>query len=171
MKARQILYINTVSCQNLPTLASAHFFWQNSMLTKSTMATTGLTLALIASNVTWATYALYQDEAMRHWQQSADDTATLLNQALSVLPVAADEDASQHEVIAAAQRSGATTAPYEKGGYIWVESLGMKFNDHGRLVSVATSDQDQEIEPQNAEDIRMDGGTVASHTGMGRGSI
>lgn len=148
-----------------------HIFWQNRMLTKSTMAITGLTLTLIASNVTWAIHAFYQDVALRHWQQSADDTTALLNQALSVLPVAADEEASQHEVIAAAQRAGAATAPYEKGGYIWVESLGMRFNAQGRLVSVATGDLDQDTEPAHGEDIRMESGTVASRTGMAPGSM
>ena len=135
------------------------------MLTKSTMATTGLILALIATNISWAMHGFQQDLALSHLQQSADDTTALLNQVLSVLPVAADEDASQHEVIAAAQRAGAATAPYEQGGYIWVDSLGMRFSDDGRLISVATSSNDQGTEPPNAEDIRLEGGTgtVASH--------
>lgn len=137
------------------------------MLTKPTATITTLILALIATNLSWAVHEARQDMALSHLQQSADDTSALLNQALSVLPVAADEEASQHEVIAAAQRAGATTAPYEKGGYIWVESLGMRFSDDGRLVSVATSSQDEDAEPPtNAQDIRLDvgTGTVASHT-------
>lgn len=108
------------------------------MPSTQTIAITGLSVALLTSNGLWLRHSIDQQAILTEARQMADDTAFLLDQALSVLPVAADEDASEAEVIAAAQRAGAATAPYEKGGYVWVQGLGMRFSDEGRLVSVTT---------------------------------
>ncbi len=132
------------------------------MLTKQTLAISGLAVALLSTNSLWAMHAFKQAVAVGDLQQQVDDASALLDQALAVLPVVADEEASQEEVIAAAQPVGAAIAPVERDGFIWVEHLGMRFDDEGRLISVTTGDAPSDMEAPSAEDMRLEGGIVAS---------
>lgn len=50
-------------------------------------------------------HAFKQAVAVGDLQQLVDDASALLDQALAVLPVVADEEASQDEIIAAARQS------------------------------------------------------------------
>lgn len=113
----------------------------DAMPSKTTLTIGGLVAALIASNALWAVHAFDQGVSLTYLRQSAEDSATLLDQTLAVLPVAARVDASQAEVVRAARRPGASTAHFEKSGYLWVDGLGLRFDSQGRLAAVTASEQ------------------------------
>ncbi len=96
-------------------------------------------MALIATNAAWAVHAFDQGLTLTYLNQSMEDTAGRLDQALAVLPVSAKPNVLQAEVIHAAQRPGAGSVPFEKDGFVWVEGLGMRFDAQGRLVAVTVS--------------------------------
>ena len=157
-RAGDAVFLYSILCQNA---SDHHSLKVRRMPTKQSVVISGLALALLVTNGMWAQRFMTQDLAFTNLEHQLDDTTVLLDQALSVLPVAADEDAPQEEVIAAAQRAGATMVPYEREGFIWVEHLGMRFGDDGRLVSVTTGGNALPTEPARAEDVRLEGGIIA----------
>lgn len=84
-------------------------------------------------------HAFDQGLTRTYVDQSMEDTVARLDQALSVLPVAAKADASQAEVLHAAQRTGDSSVPFLKSGYVWVDGLGMRFDEDGQLAAVEVS--------------------------------
>ena len=97
-----------------------------------------LSLSLILSNAWWAYQALDVGISYTYLQKSFRGKSALLAQTLSMLPVAADPNASKAEVIAAAQMLDGQT-PHEKEGFVWVGQLGLRFDNEGRLVEVIDS--------------------------------
>jgi hypothetical protein len=71
----------------------------------------------------------YLDDSYRH----ARDTAT---QAIALLPQVARPSANREDVMAAAVSGGSGIEPFEKDGYLWVDNLGLRFDDKGRLIAV-----------------------------------
>lgn len=110
------------------------------MPSKQTVFCVSLVCALLASNGLWSVQASCTNQRLAELEHALADRTMVLQQTLSVLPVAADEDASLEEVIAAAQRAGAAVAPYEHDGLIWVDKLGLEFGEDGRLISVSTGE-------------------------------
>jgi hypothetical protein len=97
---------------------------------------TVLTIALIVSNVWWAYRLLDAGVTLNYTSVSMEDNKQALNQALSIIPVVTQKDASRDEVIAAARMHGDTTEPFEKDGYVWVGKIGLQFGQNGKLVKV-----------------------------------
>jgi hypothetical protein len=95
--------------------------------------------ALIGTNAWWAYRVLDAGISQTYLRASFDTANDMLKQTLAILPVVARPDALRSEVIAAAQRVGASIDPFEKDGYTWVGLLGLKFNEQGRFV-YATSE-------------------------------
>jgi hypothetical protein len=99
-----------------------------------------LTTALIASNAWWAYRVLDAAVSYSYRQDSLRLNQEALSQALEVIKVASRSDATREEVIAAAARTAAAPGePFEKEGYVWVGSLGLRFADDGRLVEAVPS--------------------------------
>lgn len=78
---------------------------------------------------------------LTYLRESFGGKSVMLNQTLSMLPVAADPEASQAEVIAAAQLLDHHKSFHEKEGFIWVGELGLQFNDEGRLIKAVDDPQ------------------------------
>jgi hypothetical protein len=101
---------------------------------KSTVAIVGLTVALVASNAFWLYTSIdagishtYLDDSYRHARDSAQ-------QALALLPLAARADSTKDSLVDAVLRIDHKTPPFEKDGFTWVGSLGLRFSSEGRLL-------------------------------------
>ncbi len=101
---------------------------------KSTIATTLLGIALIASNAWWAYHALDAGVSYTYQGVTLEENRQGLAQALAIINSTASQGASRAEVIAAAQNAWPSSEPFEKEGYLWVGRLGLRFNDAGQLV-------------------------------------
>jgi len=111
-------------------------------LKKTTLAIGALTIGMIASNVWWATKVLDGGISYTYLKASNDTATEQLNQTMAVLNALTKENASKHEIVAAARGGASGTTEYEKLGYLWVGQIGMKFNESGRLIKVVTSESD-----------------------------
>ena len=103
-----------------------------------------LAIALVGSNVWWAMKSLDEGITRTYLKASVDQTAEQLAQAIALLPVVARPGATRAQVISAASTGAMPLDPYEKGGFLWVGSLGLKFNSDGQLEHVTTVEKDSE---------------------------
>lgn len=106
------------------------------------VATGVLAIALVGSNVWWAAKSLDEGITRTYLKASMDQTTEQLAQALALLPVVARPAATKEQVIAAARVSTAQHEPYEKHGFVWVGSLGLKFNSQGGFEQVTAVEPD-----------------------------
>ena len=96
-----------------------------------------LVVALVLSNAFWL-YQLYDAAVTLDYRNVAlQEHREALVQALAILPVVASPEASRDDVIATATKAAQVSVPFEKDGFLWVGSLGLKFGLNGRLEAVA----------------------------------
>jgi hypothetical protein len=105
----------------------------------STLSIVLLAGALVVSNAWWFYQALDAGITATYRDVSFRDNEEALAQAIAVIPVAIRRDATREQVIAAATTAAKFSDSFEKDGYVWVGKIGLKFNDAGRLESVAKS--------------------------------
>lgn len=105
-------------------------------MTKAGITATVLLVLLVATNVGWAFMLLDAGVSYTYLQVSFEDNRQALAQVLAVLPLVARENASREEIIAAALRAGGGGEPFEKEGFVWVGSIGLRFNAEGELQEV-----------------------------------
>lgn len=98
-----------------------------------------LLLALIASNAFWLYLAVDAGVSRSYREVVLRDYREALSQALAILPIAAAPGATPERVVAAAAAAVDATDSFEKEGFIWVGSLGLKFGRDGRLVEAAAA--------------------------------
>jgi hypothetical protein len=99
-----------------------------------------LSALLVGSNAWWAYKALDGGISYTYLSASYETASELSEQTKAIVQVLTQPSASKPQVLAAAARAAKSSAPYEKLGYTWVGQLGLKFNEHGRLVHVITSE-------------------------------
>jgi len=92
-----------------------------------------LSVALVASNAWWLYRTVDSGITHTYAMQTCDEDSEALQQALSMLPVAAQPGTSRDSVIAAARR-GADEVVFEKDGFTWVGRLALRFDAQGRLL-------------------------------------
>ena len=101
---------------------------------KITIIISLLVAVIIVSNVWWA-YAVFDAGiSYTYLQQSYRGSQEALSQALAIIKVTATPGVSQGEIIEAAQNVVPTDEPFEKEGFLWVGSLGLRFDKQGQLV-------------------------------------
>ena len=106
---------------------------------RSTVAIVLLSFALIGSNIWWAYGALDAGITYTYQQDSLQKSQEALTQAVAVIK-ASGQGATKEAVLAAAISSAeGATEPFEKEGYIWVGSIGLRFSEGGHLQEVAPS--------------------------------
>jgi len=100
---------------------------------RSTVAIVLLGVALIGSNIWWAYGALDAGITYTYQQDSLQKSQEALKQTLAVIK-ASGQGATKEEVLAAAMSNAeGVTEPFEKEGYIWVGSIGLRFSEGGHL--------------------------------------
>jgi hypothetical protein len=109
-------------------------------MNKSTVIILLLAFGLVTSNLWWAYQSLdagisytYQDDSLRSSNEA-------LQQSLAVIKALSSPLATRDSVLAAATEGAlAPGESFEKEGYIWVGSIGLKFSREGRLIEVVPS--------------------------------
>lgn len=108
------------------------------------MAKTGwsigvLTALLIVTNLWWAYNALDNGITYTYLKISLENNEEALAQALAVIEAVAHVGATRQSIIKAARDAGSNSEPFEKDGYVWVDSIGLKFDSTGHLISASKS--------------------------------
>lgn len=101
----------------------------------TTIAISALSAALVMSNGWWIYSSLDFAHLYSDQQSTLRMTEEALNQSLAIINVTANPNISREEIIAEATRAALDTRePFDKEGYTWVGSLGLKFSESGRLL-------------------------------------
>ena len=107
-------------------------------MARSTLALTLLVVALVGSNLFWAYHWFDRSVSLSYARDEAELTSTQLKQTLAVLGAALRPGATREGIIAAAVPPGGKSAPFEKDGYLWVDTLGLRFSSQGKLLGATT---------------------------------
>ena len=106
----------------------------------STVAIALLTATLVVANAWWLYSAVDVAHAYSDQQSSLRLSDEALNQALAIIKVAADPSTTRERIVAEATRSARDPSePFEKEGFLWVGSLGLRFSESGRLLEATPS--------------------------------
>ena len=105
---------------------------------KSTITISMLAVALVATNACWA-YRLL-DAGVSHMYQgvSLEENHQALSQALAIIKVLGENNASREKIVQAAQKAWPPTEPFEKDEYLWVGRLGLRFDKTGHLIEAVS---------------------------------
>jgi hypothetical protein len=106
---------------------------------KSTVAIIMLFVLLLASNIWWLYKTIDFGVTYTHMLDTYEITDKALNQAITLLPVVAQDNISRENIIKAASLPNDTIGPFEKEGYVWVGEIGLKFNEQGKLIKARRS--------------------------------
>lgn len=91
------------------------------------------------SNLWWFYWSLDTGVTQAYLKTNLDRHEKALQQALSLLAIAARPNVSPAEMIDAASLPEDQSPPFEKDGYIWVGEIGLKFSEDGKLLAAATA--------------------------------
>ena len=105
-------------------------------MSRSKFAIAVLALLLIGSNGWWAYHALDVGVTQAYQGDSLNANKKALAQMIALLPLVARPNITRAEIIAAARIPGSHPEPFEKDGFVWVEMIGMRFNEKGQLIEV-----------------------------------
>ncbi len=100
----------------------------------STFSIFALVLVLAVSNGFWLFSTIDNAVTMSHREGQCGREHRAMTQLLAVLPVAARPDHGKAEVIAAARGTSDPDQIFEKEGFVWVDAIGLRFDENRRLV-------------------------------------
>ena len=107
---------------------------------KTTAAIVALVSALVISNAWWLFVVVDAAHAYSDLESSLRLNEAALNQSLAIIKASADQNITQEQVVSAAIGSaGSPNEPFEKDGFLWVGSIGLRFSDTGRLLEAVPS--------------------------------
>lgn len=107
-------------------------------MSKAKIAIIGLSVGLVLSNCWWV-YVVYDQMISKMYQDDSIKTSQrALKQCLRLLPVVAKTNVTRDEVVAAARDKNGSE-PFGKEGFLWVDELGLKFDEKGRLAQIVPS--------------------------------
>ncbi len=107
-------------------------------MARGTIAIATLCVMLVASNLWWTYNSLDAGITATYTNDSFRDASIALAQSIAVAKAASAPNASRDAIVAAAQAAGTPSDPFEKDGYLWVERVGLKFDDNGQLLDIVT---------------------------------
>ncbi|PPE73906.1 hypothetical protein C3942_10930 [Solimonas fluminis] len=90
-------------------------------------------ILLLGSNAWWAARLLDAGISYAYRGDSLQQTTEALRQSLAIIRAAVPPEATRESVLAAAAAAAPGAHPFEKEGYVWVGSLGLRFAENGRL--------------------------------------
>lgn len=95
-----------------------------------------LLIALFGSNLFWIYRTIDFGISYTYMDASATDCFRTLRVTVAVTPIAADPNSSKANVVSAAE-SVADAESIEKDGVVWVDRLGLGFDEYGRVATVS----------------------------------
>ena len=105
---------------------------------KTTVAISLLAVALVVSNAWWAYRLLDAGVSYTYQGVSLEENQQALSQALAIIKVLSENNASREQILQAAQKAWPSTEPFEKDGYLWVGRLGLRFNEADHLIEAVS---------------------------------
>ena len=108
-------------------------------MAKSNLTIGVLITLLLATNAWWAYHAIDAGVSDSYALVSLNDNKQALAQSLAVIEAAARPGATKQSIVRAAQDAGSSSEPFEKDGFVWVSSIGLKFDPSGRLIGASRS--------------------------------
>ncbi len=102
---------------------------------RSTLAISALLVLLVSSNVYWL-YRVFG--ALAAGATPGAEQREALTQLFALIPVLVQKADRARIIATAADAPPNKVNVYERDGYVWVGSLGFKFNDTGQLVEIVT---------------------------------
>ena len=108
-------------------------------MTKTRWSIGVLIALLIATNLWWAYNALDSGITYTYLKISLENNEEALAQTLAVIEAVSQVDATRESIIKAARNAGSNSEPFEKDGYVWVDSIGLKFDSTGHLINASKS--------------------------------
>jgi hypothetical protein len=100
-----------------------------------------LIAVLVASNGWWAYSSIDAGVSYTDLGESERVAAEGLKEAMAVINAQALPDAGRDQIIDAAKRAGDVSSVYEKGGYVWVGVIGLRFDSSGRLTQATDHEE------------------------------
>jgi hypothetical protein len=101
---------------------------------KTTIAITVLSAALVVSNAAWLYALIDAGVSYTYLQDSYRQARETAIEAIALLPQVAKPGATRATIIAAALRGAPDGKPFEKDGFLWVNRLGLQFDEGGSLI-------------------------------------
>ena len=98
-----------------------------------------LSILLVLSNGLWAYLVLDGGIRYTHLESSYHNAREVALQALAVLPEAASPSSTRQSVLEAAASATPKADSFEKDGFVWVGSLGLRFDATGQLVEARSA--------------------------------
>ncbi|MCQ8181749.1 hypothetical protein NP603_11565 [Methylomonas sp. SURF-1] len=109
-------------------------------MNRTTATITLLTIALVVSNAWWAYRLLDFGISYTYQGVSFEEHQQALAQALAIIKVLGNCDASREQIVQAVQQAWSSSQPFEKDGWLRVGRLGLRFTEDGRLVQAVYDD-------------------------------
>ncbi len=107
-------------------------------MAKGKIAIATLCVMLVTSNVWWTYNSLDAGITATYTSDSLRDASIALAQSKAVVMAVSAPGATRESIVAAAQAAGTPSEPFEKDGVLWVDRIGLKFDDSGRLLDIVT---------------------------------
>ena len=95
-----------------------------------------LVATFVLSNAWLAFRLLDAGVTISYMQVSLDDNKKALGQTLALLPVVAQPGVTREDILSTAKLGSDKFDSFEKDGFLWIGSIGIKFSDSGQLVEV-----------------------------------
>jgi len=108
-------------------------------LRRATVFIAVLVILLIASNGFWLLLTIDNAITMTYREDQCGLEHRALDQLLAVLPVAARTNHDRAGIIAAARGTYDPEMIFEKEGFVWVDAIGLRFDQSNRLVDARPS--------------------------------
>ncbi len=108
------------------------------VMKRTTILISLLVIALVVTNVCWAYRLLDAGVSYTYQGASLEENQQALSQALAIIKVFGNREASREHIVQAAQAAWPSTEPFEKDGYLWVGRLGLRFDQTGHLVEAVS---------------------------------
>ena len=105
-------------------------------MAKSMVAIVILVFALVGTNAWWAVNAFDTGISRSYERVSLEDNEAALSQAIAVISELANPKSSRESIIQAAAGPVGDSSSFEKDGFVWVGSVGLRFDESGRLLEV-----------------------------------
>lgn len=106
-------------------------------MARSTRVIVVLVALLVVTNGWWAYKVLDSGITYTYIRASLESNEEALAQSLAVIEAATQVDATRQSIVQAARTAGRNSEPFEKDGYVWVGSIGLRFDSTGHLVKVS----------------------------------
>jgi len=105
-------------------------------MSKDKIAYIALLLALVGSNAFWVYQSIDFGISYTYMEASATGCHRMLRVAVAVIPTIADPESGKLETVRAAEKA-ANADSFEKDGLVWIDGLGLGFNESGRVVKAS----------------------------------